>query len=333
MSCHPNLVGYWKFDESGGGVAIDSVGNNDLSLLNGANFSTGVVGNGLYTGYARNLSPVGLPSGNVPKTIMGWYKTTLSGRRVIGGFGYNSSGQTFQIGMWDTAYYVYGWASDWDTGYTAVRDGNWHQVAVTYDGATTRFYLDGTERASTTSRNWNTNPQKVIIGAEIDENGFELTDGIDEFAIFDVALTSTEISNHYNIILQGKSYCDFQSGIVAATLDSGSTIDVSGGEVEVVSTLDAVAILALSSVSGDSNFNTEDKWHAVTVYYKHDSGQMAKIIHEKVGGNWTGRFFFPANVNAGVWRNSRVVIIDGAGDKRFVSREELGDVGDLTIVV
>lgn len=333
MACHPNLISYWRFNESGGSVAVDSVGSNDLDLLNGANFSTGVVGNGLYTGYAKKTSPVGLPSGDVPKTIMGWYRTALSGRRVIGGYGNNVNGRTFQIGFWDTNYYVYGWASDWHTTIPAIRDGSWHQVAVTYDGTTTILYVDGVQRESTTSRVWNTDPIKVIIGVEIDEDGFELTDGIDEFAIFDVALTPTEVNDHYNIILGGNSYCEFSSGITPVILDSGTEIDVSGGDVLVNSTLDVSAVLGVASVSGDSNFDTESKWHSAILYFEHDSGQTVKIIHEKIGSDWVGRGIFKAGSNGGVWKQTRLVLIDGKGDRRFINREELGEGADVTVTV
>ena len=44
----PNLIGWWRFDEKGGDIIYDSSGyGNDGTILNGADFQTGLHSNAL----------------------------------------------------------------------------------------------------------------------------------------------------------------------------------------------------------------------------------------------------------------------------------------------
>ncbi len=151
------------------------------------------------------INPRGLPQGDRSKTIAAWFKLEIDLRNKhadIGGFGAANRGANFQIGTKFGEFIVWGWTGpcDWYTGIATKNyaDGKWHFIAVVYDGNTTTLYLDKERAASTTKYRWNTVPQKIIIGNEIDEQGHEFIGFIDDFRIYDRALNEEEINQLYH---------------------------------------------------------------------------------------------------------------------------------------
>src|SRR5439155_2038762 len=85
-------------------------------------------------------------------------------------------------------------------GATNLNDGKWHHVAVTRSLAGTKIlYVDGRQEASgtTNTANLNSNPEIHLGGNTLDNRYFKGT--IDEPAMYDRVLTSTEILNHYKL--------------------------------------------------------------------------------------------------------------------------------------
>ncbi|MEQ3655059.1 MAG: LamG-like jellyroll fold domain-containing protein [Dokdonia sp.] len=81
------------------------------------------------------------------------------------------------------------------TGATAIPVGEWHQIAVVYDGADAKIYIDGVEDAMATL-----NPpvaaagQNFLIGAVDSDNPTNFFDGtIDEVRVWDGALTEAQL--------------------------------------------------------------------------------------------------------------------------------------------
>jgi hypothetical protein len=72
-----------------------------------------------------------------------------------------------------------------------INDGNWHQVAVTYNGATQRIHIDGQERASGPATRVMPNLVNMYIGGR-PFNTF-LNGDIDEVRVSRVARTAQEI--------------------------------------------------------------------------------------------------------------------------------------------
>jgi hypothetical protein len=198
------LVGYWPMDETsadtctgGSNDTCDASGNGNDGAWTNATSGDGKFGAGVtFDGsgdYVEVVSPTGLPSGDVAKTLAMWFKiSTCDSGATIGGFGTNSSGENFQIEICESSIFrVLGWGTDWSTSVsnTPYIDGNWHHVAATYDGTTTILYLDGVSQDTTTSYSWATNPVRVVIGDEIDKFGRAHTGEVDEMRIYDRALS------------------------------------------------------------------------------------------------------------------------------------------------
>ncbi|MFH2020374.1 MAG: DUF2341 domain-containing protein, partial [archaeon] len=206
---------YLSFEDESGSTTKDrSVNKNSGDLINSPTRTTdGRYGSAVEFSansvqYINISKPRGLPSGNVQKSMLVWanFNTScISSWCNIGGFGTNAAGQNFQIGTSANSgtIYIWGWANDWSTGYpTSLITNSWHHLAVTYDGNMTTFFVDGIKSSNVSNYSWSTNPQKVVIGNEIDEAGMAFNGSIDEFKIFNRSLTQGEIIN------------DMQSGLI-----------------------------------------------------------------------------------------------------------------------
>ncbi len=77
-------------------------------------------------------------------------------------------------------------------------DVNWHHLAVTYDGATVTFYLDGVSKSPTTVTFTPTAATNALrVGAESSGNLYPWGGALDEAYIFDRALPATDVSRLY----------------------------------------------------------------------------------------------------------------------------------------
>ncbi|MFP4474496.1 MAG: PKD domain-containing protein [Desulfatibacillaceae bacterium] len=107
-------------------------------------------------------------------------------------FGFNSGSQL------DT--YINGVSNTYDGG-ANLMDGNWHHVAMTYDGATVTVYVDGSQYG-TASRAYELDfgESDAIIGADMDGFNRSLNEwyhgGIDEVRLWSTARTGAEIATN-----------------------------------------------------------------------------------------------------------------------------------------
>jgi hypothetical protein len=224
LTCTPpptNLVSWWR----GEGNAFDSAGTNNATLVNGASFAAGEVGLGFslsgggdYVALPQNIFPYPTSgSGTKPFTFEVWFSTTTGG--VILGQQSASS----PTGAYVPALYVgtdgllYA-ALFWNnfvrlTNSTAVNDGRFHHVAVTFNGTTEVLYLDGAAVASTpfTQLGYAANYQYQLgtgyAGGwpATDLFGWYYFDGIiDEASIYSRALTAGEVATLFNAGSSGK---------------------------------------------------------------------------------------------------------------------------------
>ena len=212
-SVSAELVEYLTFDSDG----TATVGSNAV-FVGGAAVTTGgqgISGEALSTvvegDYARIAGYKAIGGAN-PRTISLWVKTAV-----------NNTGGTFFIGWGDIGggsrvRYDLGLQNgstnqmrlELNSGYalsatgTTITDDAWHHLAVTWDGTTMTFYLDGAAYGTATPGTVNTIlTEDVVIGTGI-RQAYSTTTGrwttglIDEVQIYDTPLDPSDIAFLYS---------------------------------------------------------------------------------------------------------------------------------------
>jgi hypothetical protein len=172
----------------GGGVTTDTVADQSLNPT-GGNYMT--------------FPKDGLPQGNAPFSIELWvnrfpYATTCT--QCLNDFGTYGTGNTNRdnaISLINTTISHRFWGNDLTTTATVGNSDIWHYIVVTWDGANRKIYYNASVLASDTPASTPVvQPYNPRIGCG---NASEFYSGrIDEVAIYNYALTPTQISNHYS---------------------------------------------------------------------------------------------------------------------------------------
>jgi len=243
--CPPNMVGYWKFDESAGMTAEDSARENDgdLGFYTGDwspadDWVPGMAGNALYfdgeystgQGYHVDMPNGGrLDIGTNDFTVALWFRrngnigdttqTLFSSLgdyegqdKVIWIFLMDDDVNKIRVNVADN----YG-GEPMSSIYSAsvVDDTNWHHLAVTFDrDGLGRIYLDGqldgsadiSSQAGTMERDGWTHIGAYGSGLPPTWAFFNGT--IDEVAVYDTAMTLEEVEDVRQTGLEGKGLCE-----------------------------------------------------------------------------------------------------------------------------
>ena len=218
VSARGDLVGYWSFENSAN-IGEDSSGqSNELTPIGDAAYADdstrgGVLqldGDGDYLTSAT--FPTGVPTGlDANYTMAMWFK--YAGGSISGGGDFLIGWGTGYVAYQTTALSLYpsnGLYSMWYgsgtafvqniSGSTAVLyDGDWHHVALTYDGNARRLYLNGElvgtkelSGGSPTANNFSIG--HTLVGSAIaDYDGF-----LDDVVICDTVLSQSEIQDVMN---------------------------------------------------------------------------------------------------------------------------------------
>ncbi len=213
MLCiHPafaSLVSLW----SGENNAQDSFGGHNGTIFNGVTYASGKVGKAFSfngSNYITIANNADFRPGNF--TIVSWIKANSFGTNTWNTvFAYGASANDpISQGIWDSYYFgVYnGYArlhtlhsfGDYTiTGNTLITLNQWHMLAATYNGSTSRLYLDGVEVASGTpnaSLYYDTNVTHLSMGEDWNNNqpaGIKFNGLVDELAFYNNALSAQEM--------------------------------------------------------------------------------------------------------------------------------------------
>ncbi|HMJ11714.1 MAG TPA: LamG domain-containing protein, partial [Polyangiaceae bacterium] len=154
------LVAHYRFDETRGSSAADATRNNQpATLVDGANFASGIQGNAVsLDGDGEHVSlPANIVQSYRAFSISVWVRlnTTPSGARVFD-FGTGTTRYMFLSPRTSTNQTRFGISTggigaEQQLSTAALSTGNWHHVAVTLAGNTGTFYVDGAQVAQNTS--------------------------------------------------------------------------------------------------------------------------------------------------------------------------------------
>jgi hypothetical protein len=229
------LVDWWP----GEGNAVDIVGTNNGTLVNGTGFAPGEVGwafsfNGSLSNYVSIPDSPSLDVFTTKITIELWLKSNQSGAnpdwRGIFSKGNSSWRLLGTTGSGTVTFGTTGLANLQLIGSRNVNDGQWHHVAAVYDGTNEYLYVDGALDVSTPNTgSISQTSDPVYIGnvANTGNSGKYYFNGlIDEVSIYNRALTASEIEAIYAAGSAGK--CNMPPANFSLGFYPGLTISGAG---------------------------------------------------------------------------------------------------------
>lgn len=212
---------WWRFDEQGGTVAYDQVGDRDAPASGTAELGAqtliardggaalGVPGDGAYV----TVPAGGMPTGAGAFTVEFVIQTVTdpaSRARIIG-----QAGDTgFEIGLGATVFgatpiYVWlpgGSITTMNVGPGPpthdVGDGSVHHIAITRDGAgSVKIWFDGEDRTSSpVTDTASIPPNPFLVGSDTLSIENPWIGTLDEVAVYDYALSSARIADHAAVV-------------------------------------------------------------------------------------------------------------------------------------
>jgi len=228
---------YYTFDDPNHLGADSSARDNHLVVGTGSpTYSdAGVFGGALYVDGSstliRQTFPAGVPTGNTPYTIALWMRD--DGSPNTGGFcgwGNNANNQCNNLrlnGAYGLNNYWYG--NDFILGglSTNLKDGEWHHIAVTWDGLTQTMYVDGVPVGTSSRTGLNAQGINFVVGKTTSDAGFK--GYIDNLLIADRAFTAAGIAAIMQTLMHSGSN-DLLPPESALHLATGGVLDLNGAD-------------------------------------------------------------------------------------------------------
>lgn len=208
-----SIVGVWLFDEGSGDTAKDSSGNGYDGTLDGPKWTDGKFGKALE--YDATDDYVEIPHDDGLSleiyTIAAWAKLkprpgewqAIVHKQGPGG----NSERNYVLNINNTVEsiaheFASGGANQRLDGATPVTDDQWHHLAITYDGANSRVYVDGVLDAEAPSPPPDANTAPVRFGRAGGSGGARANGLIDEVIILSVAYSEDEITQLMDGLVQ-----------------------------------------------------------------------------------------------------------------------------------
>ena len=151
-----------------------------------------------FNGSSSYITASGLGvTGNSAFSTSTWVKTTSTGLFFF--FGNGTLNSSFYISVETGGAYsgnvrVGNFGTDLFTSSASVNDGNWHHVAFTSDGTTSKLYINGSE-SNSTSHTWAISADIIELGRGT--SSYYFNGSLDQVRVFNKALSSSEITTLY----------------------------------------------------------------------------------------------------------------------------------------
>lgn len=290
-------VGYWRLNESSGTSAADSSGNSYTGTYqNTPSLSqTGALAGDSDTSVSFSSAsseritfgsfPTLVPTGTGKTyTLEAWVKpASIPSDRGIVGYGGYTTGTTNALKL-TTSGIMHYWVGGAGYDLTAsiaisdLTDGEFHHVVATYDGVSRKIFLDGKVVASdipTVSPNFTATA--FTIGTTNSTEYFE--GSLDEVVVYDYALPSSEVLNHYNIGISSNIDIDIKE-ITNRVVSEGQCDLLIGILWDYGNTTSSVKFSSASS-------STFSRRPLLTIEYD-EADILSSTQYSRVVGSWAG---------------------------------------------
>jgi hypothetical protein len=334
--CSGYMIHYWNLDETAGAPYIDLTGGADASCIAGAcpDPNANGVHNGcqIFDGSGTSLSSTDVVNPTDEITVMAWvYPLDLS--QTGPDECIMSKNNVFELSIEENGDKVSWVILDSGGSYdeyepsTSIYEGEWTHVAATFDGTDQVVYINGSKAgddpAGFESIAGINNPY-VIGYANKWEN--RLFDGaIDEAAVFDKALSETEINDLYQQGLAGKGYCKERPDFTALELVSvDGMVDISGSYVAgfdlMLNGQDQLYYLDLGSATAMNNDMLPD--NSGPVYYGFSLTEPNQALID----------YFEAKHSGQPYEDELIAIANGQSPIFYIEIEDIGGVESFGLV-
>jgi hypothetical protein len=272
ITCPSGLLCLFKLNETAGPTYADHYGSHNATASTSPTATTGKVNGGQIFGSSTKID---IPDNGTQEfnwtnagsfSLEAWVRTSTAADMVV--IGRFRTDPVDTIAMWRLGTTSAGKASfelrdngghyNFVEGTTTISDNGWHHIVAVRNGSnnTSKIYVDGVEENSSSYYYGNSfkddNPLVVTLGylkrATIYQNEYHYVGSMDEVAIFNRALSGTDITSYYNSgsptghCAEGNSAPAFTStALTTATEDSPYTYNIT------VDDIDAGDVLTLSA--------------------------------------------------------------------------------------
>ncbi len=194
------IISWWGGDNN----ALDIIGENNGTLLNGATYKSGKVGQSFsFDGsddYFTTGGNVG-DFGSYPFTVDFWIYSNNNGNNTyLLGKSSPDSGLGWDIRLNNQSIQVVG-VNGWDFNITSdqsATSGRWHNIALSSTNSEASLYIDGILKGTSNRQSISSTTNPFNIGYTTNFGGTRFSGQIDEIVIFDRALSLEEIGAIYN---------------------------------------------------------------------------------------------------------------------------------------
>ena len=198
-------IGLCKFNTTS--KAIEVSDGNDWLIYNTDGSVSGAFYNNSYSAYFDNTSDyISIPTIselNAPSawSFACWFRYSGTPSASSHAFASAGSGTSnrFYIELTSTSNIRFGNDSAFDDiSISTVNNTTWYHLAVVHDGGSAEVYLDGNSQGTATVVSPNTAWGTSFRIGQYFSGGFPWSGYLDEVAIFDSAITSTDVTNIYS---------------------------------------------------------------------------------------------------------------------------------------
>ncbi len=188
-------VGIWRFEETNN-TALDSSGYGNHGTINGATHEGGILGSALRFDGMNDYVQIPAMGGYGALTLAVWIKPEVLNTNIL-----NSS--PFILHCRGAGFYLR--AEDGSTsgylGYTdTIQTNQWSHIVATWDGNTMDLYLNNKSQGQRLFNGGSTSKLRigtVTLGRYFNSGQVWFDGFIDEVFIYEQALTSAQIQQHY----------------------------------------------------------------------------------------------------------------------------------------